>query len=317
MASTKQVVSRLEDGGLASLATLIVDWMMERPVGQLVEPRWMAEQVVVALEAVSSGPQTEQWLNKRIAELREQVPEGTTGDRVPREVSDPLLDVVGKTYLPDRALVGRLLDHDAVRRLFKDVLVGAIEGFVRRLRLPPGSQERASRRLGKLRALGEKALQDSVLGGLSHELERQAEQRIREFVEGAIHAVIEEVGDHLCAPEHADRYASYRAYLVQSVLDTELQVIAGEIDKLHPDDLVATGAATARALAGRDGFVEEVEAVIAAVIEAAEGRSMRDYLTEAGVKESWRDDVEAMLVQRGLEIVRTPEFTVWLDDLLA
>ena len=171
----EQLQRRLENGGLESLATLAIDHLLTRPVAELVDPEWVARQMVLALEAVSAGPETEEWLAKRIAELRETVPSGTVGDRMPDEIRRPLRDVVGRVYLPDRVLVGRLLDHAAMQRLLRDVLVGALRGFVAKLKAP------VPRPLSRLRALGGKALQDGVLGGLSHEIERQAEARIKDF----------------------------------------------------------------------------------------------------------------------------------------
>jgi hypothetical protein len=130
------LLRRLENGGLESLATLTIDHLLARPVAELVDPEWVARQVVLALEAVSAGPETEQWLAKRIADLRETVPAGTVGDRMPDEIRRPLRDVVGRPYLPDRVLVGRLLDHAAMQRLLRDVLVGALRGFVAKLKAP-------------------------------------------------------------------------------------------------------------------------------------------------------------------------------------
>jgi hypothetical protein len=171
--------------------------------------------------------------------------------------------------------------------------------------------------LSKLRALGEKALHDGILGGLSHEIERQAEARIKEFVEGAVHTVVGQVADHVASQEHADRYAAFRVHVVDTLLDTRLEVFAKELDKLHPDDLVETGAATTRALASRQGFEKEVAAVMRAAMEASGGRSVGDLVEEAGIAEGWRAELEAQLVARAKELVATEAFQDWLRALLA
>ena len=306
----ERLLRRLEDGGLDSLATLAIDHVLARPVSELVDPEWVAHQVVLALEAVSAGPETEQWLAKRIADLRDTVPAGTVGDRLPDEIRRPLRDVVEKTYLPDRVLVGRLLDHAAMQLLLRDVLVGALRGFVAKLKAP------VPRPLSKLRALGGKALQDGVLGGLSSEIERQAEARIKDFVDGAVHTFVEQVADHVTAAQHAPAYAAFRVHLVETLLDTELAVFAGEIDKLQPEDLVATGAATARALARRAGFEGEIAAALRAAIDASSGRSLGDLLAEAGIREDWRRETEAQLAAQARNLVASEGFRMWLEDLV-
>jgi hypothetical protein len=305
------VLRRLTDGGLHALARVAVDHLLERPVSDLVDAPWAAHQMVLALEAVSAGPETEAWLGQRIAELREHVPEGTAGDRVPEEIRRPLRDVVARPYLPDRVLVGRLLDHAAMQRLLRDVLVGALQSFVSKLKAPVPA------RLSRLRALGGKALQEGLLGGLSQEIERHAEARIRDFVDGAVHTFVAQVADHVTAPEHAARYAEFRAHVLDTLLDTELAVFAGEIDKLHPDDLVSTGAATARALARRAGFEGEITAAIRAAVEASGEQSLGQLLARAGVREGWRSEAEAQLVEQIEKVVESPPFRRWLQDLLA
>jgi hypothetical protein len=309
------VLARLESGGLESLAKVVVDHLLACPIDELLDPHWAARQVVLTLESVSAGPHTADWLRRRIAEVRKQVPEGTVRTRIPAEVVTPLRDVVGRTYRPDRALVGRLLDHEAMRRLLKDVLVGALEGFVRKIRLPAAGA--SATKLNKLKALGERALHDSVLGGLSQELERQAQARIRDFVEDAVHSVVEQVADHVASAEHAQRYGLFRVHVVDALLDTELEVFARELDKLQPDDLVATGAAGARALAHRAGFQTEVEGVLRAAMTAAGGRSLGAILTEAGIDAGWRSEVEAQLVARGRALLETAPFRAWLTTILA
>jgi hypothetical protein len=305
-----ELLRRLENGGLESLATLAIDHLLARPVAELVDPEWVARQVVLALDAVSAGPETEQWLAKRIEDLRETVPAGTVGDRMPDEIRRPLRDVVGRDYLPDRVLVGRLLDHAAMQRLLRDLLVGALRGFVAKLKAP------VPRPLSKLRELGGKALQDGVLGGLSHEIERQAEARIKDFVDGAVHGFVEQVADHLTAPEHAAAYAAFRVHLVDTLVDTELAVFAGEFGKLQPEALVATGAATARALARREGFEGEIAAALRAAIDASSGRSLGELLAEAGIREDWRRETEAQLATQARNLVASDAFRRWLDGLV-
>jgi hypothetical protein len=196
-----------------------------------------------------------------------------------------------------------------MQRLLRDVLVGALRGFVRKLKAP------VPRPLSKLRALGGKALQDGVLGGLSHEIERQAEARIKDFVDGAVHGFVEQVADHVTAPEHTSAYAAFRVHLVDTLLDTELSVFAGEIEKLQPEALVATGAATARALARRDGFEGEIERALRAAIDASSGRSLGELLDEAGIREDWRKEAEGQLAAQARNLVASDAFRRWLAEL--
>jgi hypothetical protein len=103
---------------------------------------------------------------------------------------------------------------------------------------------------------------------------------------------------------------------VDTFLDTPLEDLANEIEKLDPDDLVRTGAATARALARRDGFVDEIEAVARTVLAETEGRSLGSYLADAHVNDEWRVELEAAVVAATRDFVATDEFRGWLARLL-
>ncbi len=323
------VLARLEGPALDGLIGLVVDHLLERPVAGLVDPDSVARLFVSALDTAAKSDRTEAWIRERVTAARGQVPPGRPGDRVPAELRLPLRDVVGRPYLPNRALIGRLLDHAAMERLLREVLTGTLRGFAKRLAHlspPPMAAEAAKAGLGRLRQLsqGVRGLSDGVLGNLSHEIEHRAEARVREFVEEALQATLSEVADHMCRPENAGAYADWRVHILDTVLATENRVLAAELDKLDPDRLVATGAATARALAGRSGLQQEVAELVRTALETMGPRSLRDFLSETGLdagdaaaaEAKWRAEVEAQLGLRGREIITTPAFKAWLQELL-
>ena len=315
------ILAALHAGALASLVTLAVDHALDLPLRDVLDPDRAARQVTAALRQAAARPATEAWVRDRVTALRGAVPTGTLGDRVPAEVSGPLLDVVARPLVPDRALIGRLVNHAAVEELLRDTVLRALRSFAERLRSPISSGDlRAG--LGRLR--GMRGVGEGLLGGLSHEIERQAEGRIQQVVDDAIQTVMTAFADHLCAPEHAARYGEYRAYLVQTVLSTDLSTLAAEADKLDPDHLVATGAAVARAVAARDGLEAEVRAVLASIVDLSGERRLRDLLAATGPdgtpvldEATWRDPLEAQLAERAQAFVDTPGFRAWLTALLA
>ena len=115
-------------------------------------------------------------------------------------------------------------------------------------------------------------------------------------------------------------YGSYRVHLLDTVLTTPNQKLAQELDKLDPESLVETISASARALARREGFREEIKQMIESVLDSTDGRSLRDFLQESGLDggvAQWRRSVQDLVVARGEELLQTPEFEVWMADLLA
>lgn len=313
-------------GPLRDLVHLGFDQLLDTPVQRLVDADWLAEQLVAALGTASASEDTERWLQDRIRDLRAQVPDERLSAHAPPEVIDPLRAVLLRPVTMDRDLTMRLLDHKAVEKLLAEIVSGALQDFASKLK--PLTQVAApkvpkfgkkNKRLRGLQALGKGVVGfgEEVLGGLSAEVENTAKARVKGFVRDAQRGFLGQVADHLCDPRHAARYGKYRVHVLDTLLDTPLPILATEVDKLDPDHLVETGAAVARALARRDGFQNELAAVIHAAIFQTEGRSLRDFLRESGLEEGWRDESEVQLTKGTRELVESEAFGQWLETLLA
>lgn len=319
------VLARLDGDALDHLTRLAVDHVLDRPLEALVDPTWMAEQVQLALQAATDDARTRQWLQARIAELRARVPSGTPKEHLPAEVIEPLTAVVARPIVFDRALVGRLLDHDGARYLVTDILTQGLEGFARKL--APMSQAvsstvQKSRTFGRLRRLGTNVstLGEGLLGGMSKELEHRAEARIREFVDDVLHTAMDQVADHICDPVNAPRFGAYRSHVLAVFLDTDNTVLASEVDKLDPNHIVDVALGTAKSVAHRDDLRDELARAIAAALSENEGRTLRDWLSEAGLEElseeRFRSGLEARLAGEIRAFVATDAFRGWLTELM-
>jgi hypothetical protein len=341
LAPTAQLLARLDGPALDALVDLVIDHVLERPVSALVDPAWLAAQIVAALRAGTRDDRTEVWVRGQLRALQQRVPPGRLGQHLPAEVAQPLRAVLGRKILFNRALVGRLLDHEATRHLVTDLLSGALHGFVDKLRPVAGVASgvggalggalggamgagRAGKGLDRLKLLGQgvKGLSEGVIGGISHELEQRAEGKVKDFVDGALQSAMEQVADHLCAPENAARYAAYRLHVLDTVLDTDNRVLVGEIDKLDPDHLVRTAAGVLRSLARRPGVEDELRRAIEAALAEAGPRSLGDLLRDTGLERGeddgeWRRRLRAPLAAEARVFIRGPAFTAWLDALLA
>jgi len=321
-----RIRSRLDAGALDDLVGLAIDHLLDRPLEELVDPGFIADQVRLTLEAATADDATRHWMQQQLKVLQSKVPEGTPRDHLPPEVVEPLQQVVARPIVFDRVLVGRLLDHDAARHLVTDILTHGLRGFADKLKPVAGMVSGAaqkSRGFGRLRRLSSNVqhLGDNLLGGMSRELEHRAEQKIRTFVDEALHAAMDQVADHLCDPANADRYGGYRSHLLAVVLDTDNATLAGEVDKLDPEHLVEVAVATARSVSRRDGLREEITEVVRQAMQDSGGTTLRGWLRDAGLEElsedEWRTSMQERLTSEARVFIATPAFSEWLDDLLA
>jgi hypothetical protein len=299
------VRARLRDGGADRLADLLLDDLLDRPVADLVDARWLADRLVVALRSTAADPRVEEWLRSRVADLRARVPSGPPV--VPAAIRAPLGELVRRPYVPDRALVGRLVDHDTARLLLKNLFQDLLVAFARRLK--PITPKSPLPSFGRLQKIGE-----GMLGAVGHELELQLEHKAREFTDQAVQKLVDKMADHLCNPALAAEYGAWRAYGLDVLCETDSHVLAGEVEKLDPESLIATGAALVRAIAARDELVGEVENVLEAAMAGAGDRSARALL--GGVEEHGLELVRDLLRQRARAVIETERFAQWFDEII-
>jgi hypothetical protein len=312
------VLTRLRGAPLDALVAAAVDFVMGRPVAELLDPDWIAEQVVANLRVAAEEEQIEAWFRQQVHDLRTRVPTGRLSAHAPGEVVSPLREILSRPYLPDRDLTARLVNHAAMERIFKDVLVSALQNFagrITKIASTVSAPKAVSRSFDRLRSIQRRA-QQGVLGGISAEIDRQARAQISDHVDKSIHAVLSQVADHLCDPHYGELYGEFRAHLLDTLLQEEAATLAAEYDKLDPDHLVSVGAAVARTLARRPGLRDDIAAAARAALETAGGRSLQDFLDESGLETGWRAEMEQRAIEQARDFVDTAQFRDWLTDLL-
>ncbi len=299
------VRARLVDGGADRLADLFLDSLLARPIRELLDLEALAPQVASALRDAADDPQVEAFFRARLIDVRARVPAGPVA--LPDGLRDALDQGLRRPYVPDRELLGKILDHDAVRRMLEDLFRELLLSFVRRVRppVPPVSLPV----FGRLGRLG-----DGVLGTIGHELEAQLEQRAREFADVGIGKLVGKMADLLCDPARTGEYAAWRAHTADVLLRADARVLAAEVDKLDVEALVATAASAIRALARRDAFADEVRGALRAVIDEAGDRSAREIL--GGIEAHALGVLRGVARARARAMVDEPAFVAWWDEVV-
>lgn len=301
---TPAVLARLRNGGADRLADLLLNDLLDRPLSELVDARWLAERLVASLRSAAADPRVEWWLRERVEDLRARVPAGPP--QLPPAIRAPLGELLARPYAADRALVGALLDHPTAQLLLKNLFQDLLIAFARRLK--PLAPKGGLPNFGRLSKLGE-----NVFGAMGHEIEQQIEQKAREFMDQAVHKLVDKMADHLCNADHMREYGAWRAHGLDVLLGTDMGVLAGEVEKLDPEALIATGAALVRGIAERDELAGEVEAVLSAAMESTGTQSAREML--GGVEEHGLELVRDMLRQRARAVIETDAFARWFADV--
>lgn len=301
-------LDRLRAGGIDRLVDLLIEDVLDRPARELVDPAWLGRQLAASAREASHDPKVEAWFRERVNDARARVPRGPVA--LTPAIRAPLRSLAQRSYVPDRELVGQLLDHDTARLLLKNLFHDLLIAFARKLRPPPALAPKAGLPAFKsLQKIGE-----GVLGAVGAELEQQVETKAREFMDAGVAKLVDRLADHLCNPTLTHEYGAWRLHMLDTILGTDARRLAAEVEKLDPESLVATGAALVRGIAAREELAGELEAVIRTAMDEAGDRTVRALL--GGVEAHGIGLVRDVLIQRARAVVETEAFAHWWDEVV-
>ncbi|HCH65428.1 MAG TPA: hypothetical protein DFR83_21660, partial [Deltaproteobacteria bacterium] len=75
--TAERVRARLAGSALDNLTNLVIEHLLERPLDELVDPEWLADQIRLTLDATTQDDTTRRWVQAQLRALREQLPAGT------------------------------------------------------------------------------------------------------------------------------------------------------------------------------------------------------------------------------------------------
>ena len=308
---TDAIIQKLEASAVDTLTSLAVDHLLVQPISDLIDPPTLAQQTVLTVRQAVQSEETEARILASLQQFREMRPSGTLRDSVPPDVIVPLCTIIAKPVNLNRAMVGRVLEHGAIEELLREILVSALQSFAQRIRPAVPSTGKTGNRLRTLKKVGE-----GMLGGLGAEIERQAEQKAKDFVDGMLSTAIAQAADEMCNPAKAATYGKFRGHILDQLLDTPISELMAEMEKVEPEDLLATTTAILCAITERETIEEEVQQIIRTGLQGFEGQSLGDVLDEAGLESTWRGAVENHVSHIARGFIATPEFKEWLGELL-
>ena len=110
MTNVKTVSEKLRNEYAASLVSLSLDFLLNKPVQDLFSVSFLANQISLSLQTLSEGEETKEWIAEQVKVLRAQVPKGTPGDYLPRTIQAPLRDLLSHRMELHQQLIRQLLE---------------------------------------------------------------------------------------------------------------------------------------------------------------------------------------------------------------
>lgn len=316
MPSATDVLARLRDqpARATELAQVLIDAVLAAPAREFIDPGRIVPAFVAGLRAGAQRADPTH-LAERLAHHMDRAiarPSPLAG-RLPLDLQRVLLAAVRRPFTPSRELVRAAIDHAGMRALLRTILQATILDFATRLRsaMPdtgwiPGAGIRS-----KLMGVAK-----GVASAVGAEVERQLEDRVRSFVDGAIGRALDMIIERASDPRFAAEMATWRGDAVRSLLDLPESVFLAERRKLDPQRVAADVHAAVRALAEWDRLPDEAAAALQGLTDELEQRSVGELLAGTGLAEAWRGPLAGELEHHLRRLFVDPGFAGWLTDLL-
>jgi len=310
------VLTRLRDepGQATALAQVLLDLVLATPVREFIDPTRIVPAFVAGLRASVLAPAPDR-LAAAIARHQRQATArpGPLAERIPPELQRVLQTALRRPFTPGRELVRAAVDHAGMRTLVRTILHTTLLDFATRLRsaMPdtawiPGAGIRS-----KLMGVAK-----GVASAVGAEVERQLEDRVRSFVDGALGRAIDMIVERASDPRFAGDMASWRGDAVRSILDLPESVFLAERRKLDPQQLVADLHAAATAVARWDRLPVEATALLQGLVDELQQTTIGELLADTGFVEAWRGPLATEVEHHLRRLFVDPGFTDWLSRLL-
>lgn len=308
---------------LEALAALVVDETTRAPMKTLATPRWLAGQVIAALEAAVRGDRMRDWAKRRlhVEQSKLETESRTLRDVLPGEALPPLRQLLGRTYVPNEPLLLRILDQPAMRGLVRTVLADTVTRFRKRVSevdsgLLGGIGKRAAARgRGLLGNFG--GMAENLVEAVKEEVDHAMEGRVRDFLTAATGEALKNVSRYLADPGHAPQFGEMRLAVLDVILDTPIRELVEEADKLEPEAAMDVVVAALRSTLADPGFRPRVEARIGEILDEAGDGTLGDWLEEVGLHEVWRATTTELVRDRLAAVVHGEPFAAWWAGLFA
>ncbi len=320
------IVQGLNGSATNKLVRLTMDFLLQQPLKDIVPLSLVQNQVTLFLQTLVQSEQTQAWLVAQIEQAQSIVPTGTPGDYVPTSIQEPLRRALQQEVPVDTELVHQLMDHAAMEQLFHDVLSSVLLDFTDTIKTWTQAATSATSTMrpkgmgggfGRLKAFGEKMVQNSPLGQITQLIEQQAQQKILQFLDQSIASIIRRSAQEIGKPENRAQQALYRLHVLDVLLSTDNQRLMDQFTVFEPQFVVQTIIQTTQAVLELPSFQEQLSVVLTQALDTVGDQSVHDFLVESDLGEDWRGEVEEYLVSMAQQVIAQPKFTEILVEVLS
>ncbi len=304
----------LDDAALTALLDLGFEFGCQKRISDLIDVGRVLEAIDLAatperllrLHQRVIAPQRDRLL------ARAKASDVELGAWIPEMAVEPIADLIGAPVPLPPKMVDDMVASEQVRDEVRAMLSDTLSGFLKKAF--GGDSTGGAASIGSMLGRGARtfgALGKGLLGGLGDELQKQLQDKVRDFVDGSVSALQERIAKKLKSEETAKALAKRRrAGFLKLLKKKESEAVAplGGVPFPAIDALVPL---LLHHNLGRAELRAAVKDEIAAVLGELSTQTIGDWLEELGLRAHAKSMMHAALVPIVREVVATEPFLAW------
>ncbi len=309
------MTTKLDDAALGKFLDITFDHFCTHKLEELID----ADRVLEAIDETTTPARLTDVQMRIVAPLRTRLTDRAKksdvllGAWLPDAARDRIAELLAKPAPIPQKLIDEAVSSEGVRDQIREALRDTISNFIKGAASAGGGGGAGAGIRGAIgfgaRAFG--AAGKAVLGGLGDELQKQMQERVKDFVDGAVEGVQDRIAKKLADPKTAEDLGKRRRKAFLKMLETKeseaAKLIAkgphAEIDELVPSIV--------RHNVQRKEIRDTIRDEVAAVVAELSKETIGELLDLVGARKIARDALHRHGLPIARELVKTPEFAAW------
>jgi hypothetical protein len=308
----------MDDQALRELLDLGFDFLCSRKVAEFVDP----EAILRAVDATHDEGRIAHLVRRYVAPARERLLERARGSDVllgawlPDDAKAKVADLLGQPMPIPQSFIDEAVASEGVRDQIRETLRDTLSNFV--TKVTSGGAQVGSGGGGKLiggaiglgaRAFG--AAGRSLLGSLGEEVQKQMQDRVRDFVDGAVGGVQERIAKRLADPKTAEEVGRVRKKAFLRFLERPESEVARSLATVPHAAIEALIPSVVMHNVKRDALRVAVRAEVAAVLADVGEQTVGALLDEVSARELARTALHEVGLPILRDMCKTTAFDAW------
>jgi hypothetical protein len=292
----------LSDEALRAILDQGFDFIMGRKVADFVDADWAVDVVSNALTRDRIVSIQKRYTLPSRNRLRDKVAKSelVLSEWLPNHAVEQIAVVLGEPAPLPEKMVDDLVSSERVREEVRATLTETLQNFIAKATFAGDEKSNPLRGALSRGALGIAAAGKSLFGGIGEQIQKQLQDRVRDFVDGSVAIVQGRIADRLKSKETGEYLGRRRREVFLRMLRRSESEAVAFLDTLGIDKLDRLMPEIVEHNLRRPELKEAVRAEIQETTEELSKQTIGELLDELGLRDQARDLVRA----KGLPVLR-------------